>query len=67
MSDPSKLNNLSYEITFNVPSYNIEEANQVIDMILVTNDTDQFHKYNYIHNYSHYSGLSKRLPLPITA
>jgi translocator assembly and maintenance protein 41 len=38
----------------------------VIDIILVVDSAEKFHKENFERNYSHYSGISKRLPLRTT-
>lgn len=52
---------------FKQANYNMEAADQVIDLILVVDSAEEFHKKNFSHNYKHYSGLSKRLPLGFTS
>ena len=52
---------------FQQANYNIDKPNQVIDLIFIVNDTHEFHKGNFSFNYSHYSGIPKRLPLGVTS
>ncbi len=52
---------------FKQANYNISKPNEVIDIILIVNDAKQFHEQNMSINYSHYSGISKRLPPFITS
>ena len=52
---------------FKQANYNIEAADQVIDLLLVVDSAKEFHEKNFSHNYGHYSGLPKRLPLGFTS
>ena len=51
---------------FQQANYNIDVPKQVIDIILVVDSAEKFHKANFSMNYSHYSFLSKRVPLRVT-
>jgi mitochondrial translocator assembly and maintenance protein 41 len=52
---------------FKQANYNVKTPDQVIDVILVVDDTDQFHQENLSRNYKHYSAFPKRLPLTVTS
>ena len=52
---------------FKQANYNLKAADQVIDLILIVDSAEEFHEKNFGHNYKHYSGLSKRLPLGVTS
>ena len=52
---------------FKQANYNVDTPDQVIDVILVVDDSTQFHSKNFKANSGHYSGWTKRLPLSITS
>jgi hypothetical protein len=51
---------------FKQANYEQTNAEQIIDMILIVDDTAQFHEKNMKQNYAHYSYFAKRLPPTIT-
>ena len=52
---------------FQQANYQIDVPNQVIDVILVVDSAEEFHKTNFDINYKHYSAFPKRLPLGFTS
>ncbi len=52
---------------FSQARYKQQKKDQVVDMILVVDDTTLFHEENLSLNYSHYSGWAKRLPTTVTS
>ena len=52
---------------FKQANYNVDTPDQVIDVLMVVDNAKEFHEKNFKHNYSHYSGWSKRLPLSVTS
>lgn len=52
---------------FKQANYEQSNSQQVIDILLVVDDTMQFHEKNMSgDNYSHYSYFAKRMPLSVT-
>ena len=51
---------------FKQANYHCDDAEQVIDCILMVDDTYKFHEENMAMNYSHYSYYTKRLPVSVT-
>ncbi len=51
---------------FKQANYHMDDKEQVIDCILMVDDTYKFHEENMSLNYGHYSYYTKRLPVSVT-